>query len=104
MDKGAKYIDVAASMVNVYNMCDVDYYMQSLSLALSSLPGFANQFVNVIFRYQETDVYESLATALAANDIPGASAAFGTFVKDFLMTEIPDNTSTFSYQDVGSLM
>lgn len=104
MDKGAKYIDVAASVVNVYNQCDVDYYMQSISLAVSSLPGFANQVVNVLFRAQETTVYDELATALAAKDTQGVSKAFGTFMKDFLMTEIPDNVQTFSYQDVGSLM
>jgi len=106
LDKGAKYIDLAASAVNVYNQCDVEYYMQSFSLAVSSLPGFANQVVNTYFRSKETTVYSNLSKALLSNpiDVPGASKAFGAFVKDFLMTEIPDKTTTFRYQEVGSLM
>ena len=42
LQKGAKYIDLLASGVNVYNQCDVDYYMRALSKATSNVSGLAN--------------------------------------------------------------
>ena len=53
MDKGSKYIDLAASFVNTYNQCDVDYYMIAVSRAVSNVSGFCNQVMNIVFRYSE---------------------------------------------------
>ena len=48
--KGQRYLDLLASGVNVYNQCDIDYYMRSISKAVSNVSGACNQLVNVYFR------------------------------------------------------
>ena len=94
-----------ASGVNVYNMCDVDYYLRALSKATSNVSGAANQLVNIYYRTGETAVYNDLATAFKNNDMTLASAKIGEFVKDFLMTEIPVTSETEeNHQPVGQLM
>ena len=42
LQKGQKYLDLLASGVNVYNSCDVDYYMRALSKAVSNVSGACN--------------------------------------------------------------
>ena len=54
MQKFEKYIDIATSATNVFNECDIDYYMQALSKAISNVAGFSNQLVNTYWRSLET--------------------------------------------------
>ena len=97
LSKGAKYIDLLTSGVNVYNQCDIDYYMRALSKATSNVSGIANQLVNTYFRSTETSTFESLKTALDSNDIESTAALLGQFTKDFLMTEIPESSEAGSW-------
>ena len=54
LDKFEKYVDLATSFTNVYNECDVDYYMQAGSKAISNVSGFCNQLVNTYWRAQDS--------------------------------------------------
>jgi hypothetical protein len=89
IDKGMKYIDMLTSFTNVYNNCDVDYYMIAMSKATGNVAGFVNQITNTLFRNfsaGDLDNYAVLATALDAGDTPKIAESFAVFVKDFLMS------------------
>ena len=102
--KGQKYLDLLASGVNVYNNCDVDYYMRALSKATSNVSGACNQLINLYWRTADVQIYNDLATAFKSKDVTSASKYMGTFIKDFLMTEIPDTSSAVAFDEVGQLM
>ena len=71
IDKGMKYIDMLTSFTNVYNNCDVDYYMIAMSKATGNVAGFVNQITNTLFRnFSAGDLnnYKTLATALDKGD------------------------------------
>mmetsp|Transcript_17542 Transcript_17542/g.22237 ORF Transcript_17542/g.22237 Transcript_17542/m.22237 type:complete len:176 (-) Transcript_17542:224-751(-) len=69
LSKGSKYIDLLASGINVYNQCDVDYYMRALSKATSNVSGIANQLVNIYWRTDDVALYNNLATAFTSKDV-----------------------------------
>ena len=64
MQKFEKYIDIATSATNVFNECDIDYYMQALSKAISNVAGFSNQLVNTYWRSLETGPLAEMETEL----------------------------------------
>ena len=97
MDKAEKYIDLAATVTNVINQCDMMYYLVSVSKAVSSVSGLANQAINTYYRSQDTALYEDVETALAADDTALVAKYTAVFMKDLLMTEIPDSSQTASY-------
>ena len=102
-----KYMDMLTASTNVYNNCDVDYYMIALSKASGNVAGFVNQTVNTLFRnYSEDDIsnYTDLAASLEAGKTVDVAKYFATFFKDFLMAEIPDNSAVATYQTVSQLM
>lgn len=68
MDKFEKYIDLAATVTNVVNQCDLQYYLVSMSRATSSLSGIANQAINTYYRSQDSDLFDNLSTALTTGD------------------------------------
>lgn len=51
IDKAQRYIDAAIFGVNVFNYCDIDYYLVSLGKALGSSSGAVNQGVNLFYRF-----------------------------------------------------
>ena len=51
IDKGQGYIDAAIFGVNVFNYCDLDYYLVSLGKGLGSSSGAVNQVVNLFYRF-----------------------------------------------------
>lgn len=104
MDKGEKYIDLAISSTNVFNECDIKYYVNAVTLALSNVSGLVNQIVNTVWRSQDTSMYADMQTCVANSDSDACAALLGQFVKEFLQAEIPDKSSATSYQSVGSLM
>ena len=91
------------SFTNVYNQCDVDYYMIALSKATSNVAGAVNQIINTGFRLDDTSRYENLAQAFTDGDEAAAAQYLAEFTKDFLSAEIPDQASLATYQNVGSL-
>ena len=88
----------------MYNQCDIDYYMRSVSKATSNVSGLFNQLVNTYFRSGETTEFTALAAAIKTKDVTIASKLLGKFTKDFLMTEIPDAAGAGAWVDVGSMM
>ena len=111
MQKFEKYVDIATSATNVFNECDIDYYMQALSKAVSNVAGFSNQLVNTYWRSLETGPLAEMETELnkftsgsGTMDTAKMAELFGTFIQDSLMAEIPDTASAGYYQDVGQLM
>ena len=55
IEKGQQYIDAAIFGVNVFNYCDLDYYLVSTGKALGSASGGVNQFVNLFYRFFSDD-------------------------------------------------
>lgn len=69
MDKFEKYLDLATAGTNVFNECDVDYYMIALSKATSNVSGFCQQAVNTYWRISSDEqLFTDLQTALDNTD------------------------------------
>ena len=104
ISKIENYIDMATVSTNVFNECNLEYYMQALSKATSNVAGFVSQAINTYYRLQESTVYSEMQTAFVAEDVDTSAALLGTFVKDFLQAEIPDKSAAGFYQEVGSFI
>ena len=103
-DKAQKYINMATITTNVYNNCDVDYYMEATSKAVGNVSGFSNQIVNTAWRaYEDQTNFNNLAAAVKTNNAEEVGKFFGIFTKDFLMAEIPDKSATTYYTTVGQV-
>ncbi len=99
-------MDVFIGSVNVFNYCDIDYYLRSVSKWFS-VSGVVNLGVNLVFRVYSTDdktVYKALSTAVTDKNQKEAGKNFGKFVSLLLMFEVPDQTTNPSYVNVDSLM
>ena len=91
-NKGAAYIDVFIGSVNVFNYCDLDYYLRSFSTVFSS-SGAVNLGVNLMWRIFSTDDmdnYEQMSIAVSEKDQVKAGQSFGTFISLLLMFETPE--------------
>ena len=109
IDKFESYIDMATVSTNLFNECDIDYYLQSVSKATSNVAGFVNQGINTYWRMQESTVFDEMETAFSVDDEANTDASksaelLAGFIKDFLMAEIPDKSEAGYYVEVGSLM
>jgi hypothetical protein len=102
-DKIENYMSLATGFTNVYNNCDLDYYMIAMSKATGNVSGAVNQVINTLWRTTDTSNYDALATALTAGDATAAAQSVGYFVKDFLMVEIPDKQESIYYTEVGQI-
>ena len=105
LSKFESYVDMATVSTNLFNECDIDYYMIAVSKAVSNVAGFVNQAINTYFRYtDDSTLYDEMETAFTAMNTADSATLLATFIKDFLMAEIPDKSSTGYYQSVGQLM
>ena len=104
LDKFESYIDMATVSTNLFNECDIDYYLMAISKAVSNVAGFINQGINTYFRMNEGTVYDEMEVAFAAEDATTSAELLAVFVQDFLMAEIPDKSQAGYYQSVGQLM
>jgi len=95
---------MATVSTNLFNECDIEYYMQALSKATSNVAGFCNQAVNTYFRLQESTVYDEMEVAFTALDDVTSATLLATFTKEFLMAEIPNKAAAGYYQEVGSFI
>ena len=68
LSKFESYIDMATVSTNLFNECDLDYYLMAVSKAVSNVAGFINQAINTYFRMNEGSVYDDMETAFEAND------------------------------------
>ena len=105
--KGQAYIDMGIMAVNLYNYCDGMYYLQAVSKAVGSSSGAVNQFLNLGYRFfSEEDAlnYYNMSVGIMQEDSDAVAIALGTFLKRFLMVDIPEVTTESSYSPVGSLM
>lgn len=70
LEKGQRYIDSAIFGVNVFNYCDLDYYLVSLGKALGTASGAFNQVVNLgyrFFSYEDQENYYNMSVAIGYN-------------------------------------
>ena len=104
LSKFESYIDMATVSTNLFNECDLDYYLMAVSKAVSNVAGFINQAINTYFRMNEGSVYDDMETAFEANDSEASAVLLAQFIQDFLMAEIPDKSQAGYYQSVGQLM
>ena len=103
LDKGDKYISLFTGFTNVYNQCDVEYYVMAVSKAVQNVPGAVNQIINTIWRTTDNTLYENLSTALTNEDTETTAQLLATFTKDFLMAEIPDKAESSFYVPAGTM-
>ena len=107
IDKFESYVDMATVSTNLFNECDIEYYLQAVSKAVSNVAGFVNQGINTYFRMQESTTFDEMETAFNVGGVPNTSDSarlLAQFFKDFLMAEIPDKASAGYYTNVGTLM
>ena len=100
------YIDVYIYGVNVFNYCDINYYMRAIGKVFSA-SGAVNQGMNFVWRALSTsdmDNYYYMSVATCAKDPVKAGQTLGTFISLFLMVETPETTTSTSYSSVNSLM
>ena len=72
LEKGQRYIDSAIFGVNVFNYCDLDYYLVSLGKSLGSASGAVNQVINLGYRFFSADDqlnYYNMSVAIRYNEI-----------------------------------
>ena len=107
IDKYQEYLDTVIYSVNVFNYCDLDYYLMAIGKSLGSKSGAANQLVNLGYRYfsyEDAQNYYEMSIAIEEEDTETVGKCTGTFLSKLLMVEVPDTTTLSSYQNVGSLM
>ena len=107
IDKSQSYIDVSIFAVNVFNYCDLDYYLVSIGKALGTASGGVSQLVNLFARFfseEDQENYYNMSVGIMQNDTDAVGAAMGEFLSSLLMTEVPEQTEPSSYQPVGQLM
>ena len=71
IEKGQRYIDAAIFGVNVFNYCDLDYYLVSLGKALGSSSGAVNQVTNLFWRFfstEDQENYYNMSVGITEND------------------------------------
>lgn len=107
IDKFQSYFDAGIYSVNIFNYCDLDYYLMAIGKSTGSTSGFFNQLVNLGYRFFSEDdaiIYYNMSVAIGEDDTEEVAKNFGLFLAAFLMVEVPDTTSTPSYQSVSQLM
>lgn len=93
-----KYMAIYVKAADVYNQCDLDYYMIAIGDSLTTVSGFANFSVNFLWRWlAEDDLYDDLADGLAAKDFREVGRDMGTFIKILTAAEIPDADLDLGY-------
>lgn len=116
LEKGQRYIDSAIFGVNVFNYCDLDYYLVSLGKSLGTASGAFNQFVNLgyrFFSFEDQENYYNMSVAISYNttdcdgdatcetakstSVKDVGQAMGFFISALLSVQVPDTTSTSSY-------
>ena len=109
IDKGQSYLDAFIYSVNVFNYCDLDYYLMAIGKSVGSASGASNQLINLLYRFfssEDSLNYFEMSVALTPgdSDTQVVGKCVGKFLSKFLMVEVPDTAATPSYQQVGSLM
>ena len=72
LEKGQRYIDSAIFGVNVFNYCDLDYYLISVGKSLGSASGAVNQFINLGYRFFSAEDqlnYYNMSVAIRYSEI-----------------------------------
>lgn len=107
IDKFQSYFDAGIYSVNVFNYCDLDYYLMAIGKSTGSTSGFFNQLVNLGYRFFDEDdaiIYYNMSVAIGEDDTDEVGKNFGLFLSAFLMVEVPDTTTAPDYQRVPSVM
>ena len=70
IDKFESYVDMATVSTNLFNECDIEYYLQAVSKAVSNVAGFFNQGINTYLRMQESTTFDDMETAFNVGGVP----------------------------------
>ena len=103
MDKIVAYMDILILMTDLFNKCDLNYFMQAFAKPVTSFAGALDLGTNFMFRLFTTDdaaIYTALDTAVTAQDRENVGLNFGIFVKLLFATELPPNTEPIEYAQV----
>ena len=76
-----KYMDIMVSITNIYNECDLDYFMQAIGTSFTTVSGFLNFLTNFFFfRFlfdNDAVLMTQLSTAIVNEDKNGVGLYFG---------------------------
>lgn len=74
------YLDIVVETVNLYNLCDLDYYMMVFAPPLTSLSGFLSFLVSaieIVFSTDEVATYVGISKAAYDKDQAKMGLYFG---------------------------
>ena len=95
IDHAQKYIDGVIFGVNVFNYCDLDYYLVAVGKSVGSASGAVNQLVNLFYRFFSWDDqvnFYNMSVAVYEEDVETVGETMGKFLAALLMVEVPDTT------------
>ena len=61
-----QYMDLMVELTNLYNQCDLDYYMQAFAPIMTSLSGFlwfGTSLISIVISDGEVFVYKGMSQA-----------------------------------------
>ena len=87
------YMDLAVEMVNLYNLCDLDYYMMAFAPPLTALSGFLSFLVSaleIVFSEDEVPIYVGISKAAFDRDQAQMGNYFGKWFGHLFPIELQD--------------
>ena len=76
------YMDVTVEVTNIYNKCELEYFMQKFAppfTTLSGFLGFTSSLIEIIISADIVDIYKGISLAVYTDDLPNAGKWFGTW-------------------------
>ena len=85
------YCDLIVEVTNMYNECDLDYYMQAFAPIFTSFAGilaFSISLLNVVISADTVYVYEGMSAAAYNVDEGNAGKYLGLWTKHLIGVEL----------------
>ena len=85
------YADVSVELTNLYNLCDLDYYMQAFApifTQLSGFLGFGTSLLGVIISLEEGPNYTCISKGVYDENHAMAGSCFGIWFKHLMGIEL----------------
>ena len=101
-----KYMDLMVEATNMWNECDLDYYMQAFAPVFTTLSGFLwiiTSLTSIIINESEVEVYVGMSKASFDRDAAKGGQYFGLWTKHLLGVELQDATVDVSTQEYGTM-
>ena len=101
---GQRYLDVGVYAVNIFNYCQLNYYLVSFGKSFGTASGAVNTGITLFWRVigtEDMQIYYDLSSAIIENDEEKAGKNFGLFASRLFQVEIPETTESQEAQETG---